>query len=163
MTRSGIIAVLAAALLAGACTSSGPPPSSHATRSADPCSLLPEGRVGATLRGAVTQVRELTAEDFVIPPPRGGVACAYETNTHFGQLSVSVQPMTRSEFEARIAERDPANTRQVAHLGDDAVFHGCGGLSIYSKGRVLQLVLQFADCSAQHELVSLARVALQRL
>lgn len=163
MTRSGVVALLAATLFAGACTSSGSPPSSDATTPDDPCSLLPEGRVGATLRGAVTQVRELTAEDFISPPPRGRVVCAYETNTHFGQLSVSVQPITRSEYEARIAERDPTNTRRVAHLGDDAVFTGCGVLSIYSKGRVLQLAIQFADCNALRQLVSLARVALQRL
>jgi hypothetical protein len=92
------------------------------------------------------------------------VVCAYETNTHFGQLSVSVQPMTRSEYEARIAERDPTNTRRVAHLGDDAVFTGCGVLSVYSEGRVLQLGIQkYADCGALRQLVALARVALQRL
>lgn len=57
----------------------------------------------------------------------------------------------------------PINTRKVANVGEDARFSGCGGLTVYLKGHVIQLGVQFADCSALRQLVSLARVALRQL
>jgi hypothetical protein len=50
------------------------------------------------------------------------------------------------EYQARIASRDPENTRQVPGFAEGAVFTGCGELSVYSEGRVLQLGVQYADC-----------------
>lgn len=113
MTRAALIVVLAAAFLAGACTStsspsSGPSPTeADETRSLDPCSLLSQGLVGTTLPGAVTQVRELTADDFPIPPPLGRVLCAYQTNGRYGQLILSTEPMGRNEYEVLYVRRDP--------------------------------------------------------
>jgi hypothetical protein len=136
---------------------------SRAPSVVDPCSLLPEGLVGSTLLGTVTQVRALTADDFVSPPPDGTVVCAYETDGRYGQLLVEVQPMGRNEYDARYVERDPANTRKVPNVGEDARFSGCGDLSVYSNGRVLGLGIQFSDCRVLPQLVSLARVAIRRL
>jgi hypothetical protein len=50
------------------------------------------------------------------------------------------------EYQARIASRDPENTRQVPGFAEGAVFTGCAELSVYSEGRVLQLGVQYADC-----------------
>jgi hypothetical protein len=128
-----------------------------------PCSLVSEGLVGATLPGTVTGVRELAADDFLSPPVGGFVACAYETNSRYGELTMVVEPMERNQYEARYVERDPANTRKVPNVGEAAGFSGCGSLSAYSNQRVLLINIQFADCDALHQLLSLARVALRRL
>ena len=129
----------------------------------DPCSLLSKGLVETTVSGAVGTVRELTPDDFLSPPPSGFVACAYSTDTRYGQVLVSVQPSGRDDYEAQYVERDPTNTREVPNLGEDARFSVCGSLSVFSNGRVLQLGIQFADCKALPRLVSLAQVAIRRL
>jgi len=115
------------------------------------------------LPGAVTQVRELAAADFMSPPPSDSVSCAYETNGRYGQLTVSTWPMSRSAYEARYVTRDPVNTRSVPNLGEDARFSTCGNLAVNANGRVLQLAIQFADCNAVRRLASLGRVALRQL
>ncbi len=71
--------------------------------------------------------------------------------------------MKRSEYDAQYVERDPINTHKVASLGEDARYSGCGGLTVYFGGRVLQLGIQFADCDSLRRLVSLAQMALRRL
>jgi hypothetical protein len=108
-------------------------------------------------------VRQLTDNDFISPPPVGVAACAYETNTRYGQLLVAVQSMGRSEYDAQYVERDPINTRKVPNLGEDARFSGCGDLNVYTEGRVLGLSIQYADCKVAPRLASLARVGLRRL
>jgi hypothetical protein len=108
-------------------------------------------------------VRELAADDFLSPPVGGFVACAYETNGRYGELTMAVEPMERNQYEARYVERDAANTRKVLNVGEAAGFSGCGSLSVYSNSQVLLIGIQFADCDALHHLVSLARAALQRL
>jgi hypothetical protein len=108
-------------------------------------------------------VHVLTADDFVSPPPDGTVVCAYENNSRYGQLIVQVQPMGKAEYEARYVKRDPANTRKVPDLGEDARFGGCGDFSVYSGGLFLGLGIQYSDCRAVGSLVSLARAALSRL
>jgi len=136
--RISLIAVLAAALFAGACTStstlSGAPSPTGAggTTSLDACSLLPRSLVESTLPGAVTQVRELAAADFMNPLPSDGVSCAYVTNGHYGQLTVSTWPMSRSAYEARYVTRDPVNTRSVPNLGEEARFSTFGNLAVYA-------------------------------
>jgi len=180
MRRAAPIAVLAACLLSGACTStssSSASPGSSSRSSAstpepatpvapnviDPCSLLPGGLVGRTLPGSVTKVRELSADEFASPPPAGTAVCAYETNGRSGELLVGIRPMGRKQYDALFVERDRANTRRVRNVGEDARYSGCGGLSVYANGRVLQVGIQFADCNALGRLVTLARVALRRL
>jgi hypothetical protein len=93
----------------------------------------------------------------MVPPSVGTVACAYDTGDRYGQLIVSVRPMTLDEYQARFESRDPEN------LAEGAVFIGCGELSVYSEGRVLQLGFQFADCAVLRKLISLGRFALRRL
>lgn len=99
----------------------------------------------------------------MVPPPVGTVACAYDTGDRYGQLIVSVRLMTLDEYQARFESRDPENTRQVPDLAEGAAFTGCGELSVYSEGRVLQLGVQFADCAVLRKLISLGRFALRRL
>jgi hypothetical protein len=108
-------------------------------------------------------MRELAADDFLSPPVGGFVACAYETNSRYGELTMVVEPMERNQYEARYVERDPVNTRKVPNVGEAAGFSGCGSLSVYSNSQVLLIGIRFADCDALHQLVSLARVALRRL
>jgi hypothetical protein len=67
------------------------------------------------------------------------------------------------EYQARIASRDSENTRQVPALAEGAVFTGCGELSVYSEGRLLQLGVQYADCDVLRQLIWLARIALRRM
>jgi len=168
--RASLIAVLAASIFAGACTSTSAHPSGisptggDATTSIDPCSLLPRALVAATLPGAVTQVRKLTADNFLSPPPSDRVACAYETNGRLGQLIVSTEPMGRSEYEARYITRNLFKTSKVANVGEDARLSGCQDLTVYSNGRVLQLGFQFlGNRGACRALVSLGRAALRQL
>jgi hypothetical protein len=142
------------------------PTAPEAARQLDACSLLPEALVGTKLRGAVTNIRRLTRADFISPPPGAFAACAYETNSDYGQLIVWVQPMDRREYEIRYVERATVNTRKVANVGEDARLDGCGGLTVYSKGRILQLGIQYggrACGSLKRVLPSLARFALRRL
>jgi hypothetical protein len=174
-TRGGVardaalLYVLAAAfLLAGACTST-PSPSGGVSSTAadgrklvDPCSLLSRGQVEATLPGDVTQVRELAPDDFHSPPSGDFVGCAYETDGRYGELVVATESMPRPEYQDRYVD-DPLNTRNVSHVGEDARFSACGGLSVYSDGDVLHLGIQFADCGALRHLVPLARAALPHL
>jgi hypothetical protein len=110
----------------------------------------------------VTEVRKLSQEDFMVPLPAGFSACAYQTGERYGQLTLLVRPMTFETYRARIARRDPAN-QQVPGVGEDAVFHACGELSAYSEGHVLQLAVQYVDCSVLGRLTSLARSASRRL
>ena len=170
MPRAFLIAVLAAATFAGACTSTstpsgGPSPTgAGGTTPLDACSLLPRSLVESTLPGAVTRVRQLSADDFMSPPPGDSVACAYETNGRYGQLILSAEPMGRNEYEVRYVRRDPFNTRKVANVGEDARLSGCGDLTVYLKGRVLQLGFQFlGNRGACRALVSLGRAALRQL
>jgi hypothetical protein len=120
-------------------TPTPPEPTATETRSQatearlQPCSLVSAGLVGATLPGTVTGMRELAADDFLSPPVGGFVACAYETNSRFGELTMVVEPMERNQYEARYVERDPANTRKVPNVGEAAGFSGCGSLSVYSN------------------------------
>lgn len=134
-----------------------------AEESLSPCSLLTRGEVGDALQARVTDVRELTAEDFPIPPPEPIFACAYETGSRFGRLSVVVESMDRGDYVDRYVNRDPADTARVTDVGEDATFHGCADLAVYSGGRVLEIGIQYADCDALPRLVSLALTSLGRL
>jgi hypothetical protein len=108
MRRAVHSLVLAATLSCAACTSTKPARSmpttseapSHATKARlQPCSLVSKGLVEATLPGTVTRARKLAAHDFLSPPPRGFVSCAYETDSRYGQLTVSLWPMARAAYE----------------------------------------------------------------
>lgn len=162
---------MCAALLIAACqpASRAVPPTtaseriSVATAELDPCALLSRAFVTKTLGTDVTEVRELGAENFHSPPPPDSVTCAYETTSaHFGQLIVGVQPMTHAEYRSVFVERDPVNVGTPVHVGEEAYFD-CGSVIAYSQGRVLQVGVQYADCDARRELVTLARVALAAL
>jgi hypothetical protein len=158
------MSIVAAMLLMGACTwgrQERPPVPTEPESGA--CSLLSKDQVQAAFGNPVAGVRELSQQDFIVPLPAGFAACAYETGDRYGRLTVSVRPITLHEYEARIASRDPENTREVPGLGEDAAYTVCGELSIYAGGRLLQFGVQYADCAILGPLVSLARVAVPRL
>jgi hypothetical protein len=169
MHRKLPIALLVAGLTA-ACTSTGSSseetlPTAPVAGHVNACSILPETIVASKIGGRVTEVSRLTRANFISPPPGEFAACAYRTSGRYGELILWVQPMGREQYEARFAHRDTPTTK-VPGLGEDALFHGCGGLTVYSGGRILQLGVQYGvgPCGAlERSLVSLARVGLRNL
>jgi hypothetical protein len=43
--------------------------------------------------------------------------------------------MGRAEYDTRYVSREPANTRRVRNVGEDARFSGCADLNVYSNER----------------------------
>jgi hypothetical protein len=119
--------------------------------------------VEVTVPGNVTGVRELTANDFPIAPPGDSSSCAYDTDGGYGELVVTTQPITARQYQARFGHLDPYLARPVRNLGEEALLSGCGGLSIYTNGRLLHLGIQYERSNACPRLISLGRAALQQL
>jgi hypothetical protein len=101
--------------------------------------------------------------DFIRAPGRGSAACSYQTGEPYGALVLFTQPMNRKVFNRKFAERDPANTRKVNGVGEDALFYACGDLTVYADRRLVQLSVQFASCDLIPPLRSLANSFLDRL
>jgi hypothetical protein len=167
MKGAALITALAATLVIGACTGGAPRDGASSTGTSgalplDACGLLPRSVVDATLPGNVTLVRKLTADDFMVAPPPDSRSCAYETDGGYGELIVTTQPINARQYELRFAEGDPYLARKVPDLGEEARLSGCGGLSIYTNGRLLQLGIQYERSNACPRLISLGRAALQQ-
>jgi hypothetical protein len=113
------------------------------------------------MEGEITEVRQLTRENFISPPRKPFAACAHETKGRFGELISQVQPITRGEYRRRFLTREDFSL--VHNVGEPAGSSGCGGLAVYDSGVLVEIGVQKAGLRCPTGLVSLARVVLRRL
>ena len=138
-------------------------PSASENALTEVCPLLTEAEIGRALDAEVSRVRPMKTTDFIQAPGKGSAACSYQTGEPYGALVLFTQPMNRKAFDRKFAERDPANTRNVSGVGENAVFYACGDSAVYADGRLVQLSVQFASCDLIPPLRSLATSVLDRL
>ena len=124
---------------------------------ADPCSALPAARVEAAVRAELTEVEILEPSQFHSPPPSGLVSCAYRSESRYGDLLVSIEPMTRRAFEEGWGRQGAV--REEVEVGEVAYFD-CGSVGTFEGGVAVHVGIQYADCGARRMLVALTREAL---
>ena len=152
------LAVLVSLLCLGACTSGEP--DDLPSLPADPCALLSDRDIEATIGASVIRSDPVSPEQVIIP---GSARCEYQVRGQYGTVVVAVEPEEIEGF-VTVRDRDPANNESIENLGDEAF--ASGRVSVWvrvDEGFFVVGVQKNPGSRAVEDLRELAEVALRSL
>jgi hypothetical protein len=152
------VAALAVFFCLGACTSGDP--GDVPSLPADPCALLSDQDVEATMGAPVIRSEPVPPEQMIVP---GASICDYQTRGPYGTVVVAVEPEEMEGF-VTVRDRDPRNNESIDNLGDEAF--ASGRVSVWvrvDEGYFVVGVQRNPGASAVGDLQRLAEVALESL
>jgi hypothetical protein len=141
----------------------------------NPCDLLTAAGLADVTGLEVTSIHRVASIHKVVSAqlqgrePEPGMICSFETNSHFGAISIAVPPRSerRSElyWEARSKyfETFPGSAQHIEGLGIDAWLAGGAGLRVLVReNEYLMLSTQRYQRQSRELLVDIARAILRR-
>jgi hypothetical protein len=131
----------------------------------NPCDLLTAAELAAVTGLEVTSVRRVPS----IHEPEPGSICSFETNSHFGALSIVVPRRSERRSErywaarAKYFQMFPGSAQPIPGLGIDAWLAGGAGLSVLIReNEYLMLSTQNYHRQSRDVLVEIARAVARR-
>jgi hypothetical protein len=141
----------------------------------NPCDVLTAAVLADVAALEVTSVRRLPSIQEEVSAerqgrkPEPGTICSFETNSHFGAISIAVPPRSerRSELywkaRSKYFETYPGSAQHIEGLGIDAWLAGGASLSVLVReNEYLMLSTQMYQRESRELLVKVARAVVPR-